>query len=142
MKNIYNFIKIKTLYNPIFMKVFSFIIFALISSVSLAVDCGTTSSNGDDWGIGTIDSDLPNDTTDKGIVTQMVKALIVTFTPTAMFYDVMCWMCLFVTAALGIKQLFIKSDADDRGGFWNVLKVAGWAIAGLAGIIIKRSISS
>lgn len=75
-----------------------------------------------------------------GIVIDMIKAIIKDFPITAAFYDVMCWLCLFITAALGIKQLFVKSDEDRGGGFWNVLKVAGWGIAGLLGIIVKNTI--
>ena len=76
------------------------------------------------------------------LVVEMIKYVINDFTITAAFYDVMCWLCLFITAALGIKQLFVKSDEDRGGGFWNVLKVAGWGIAGLLGIIVKNTIKS
>lgn len=74
------------------------------------------------------------------LVVDMIKYVIHDFRITAAFYDVMCWLCLFITAALGIKQLFVKSDEDRGGGFWNVLKVAGWGIAGLLGIIVKNTI--
>ena len=73
------------------------------------------------------------------LVVDMVRYIIKDFDYTAAFYDVMCWLSLFITAALGIKQLFIKTDEDRGGGFWNVLKIAGWGIAGLLGIIIKNS---
>ena len=76
------------------------------------------------------------------LVTTLVRYVIKCFPLTAAFYDVMCWLCLFITAALGIKQLFVKSDEDRGGGFWNVLKVAGWGIAGLLGIIVKNSLGN
>ena len=84
--------------------------------------------------------EIPSDGKNTGIVMDMVRAIIYDFDITAAFYDVMCWLCLFITAALGIKQLFVKSDEDRGGGFWNVLKVAGWGIAGLLGIIVKNTI--
>ena len=74
------------------------------------------------------------------VVMTIIRYLLNDFTLTSMFYSVMCYLCLFITAALGIKQLFIRTDDQDQGGFWKTIKVAGWAIAGLLGIIIRKSI--
>jgi hypothetical protein len=100
-----------------------------------------------DAGLGDIEETFKNKDLTDGIgtdtIAEMVRAIIVEFDITAAFYDVMCWISLFITAALGIKQLFIKTDEDSRGGgFWNVLKIAGWGIAGLLGIIIKSALDT
>ena len=85
---------------------------------------------------------LPVDEGDAGSLIQGIfGAILDTSSATGMLWQAGCYTCIIVTLLLGLKQFFIKSDEDSRGGFFAVIKIGGWAFAGALGLWIQNFVT-
>jgi hypothetical protein len=79
-----------------------------------------------------------NATEGEELVSDMLGALLSEDSVTGQVWAAGCYVAIIVTILLGAKQFFIKTDEQDRGGFFNIIKVGGWALMGLLGLWLQN----
>jgi hypothetical protein len=119
---------------------YSCVAFLLVSTPSFAQGLIGGSRGG---GSGNLVGDINVDGSEGGqLIKDIFGAILDTGSATGILWQAGCYACIIVTLLLGLKQFFIKSDEQERGGFFSVIKIGGWAFAGALGLWIQNFVAS